>query len=278
MQLTIKHTLFGGSLQYYKHDSSSNNSPMSFAIFLPKQIKTRKLPVLYWLSGLTCTEENFMIKAGAARVAAELGIVLVSMDTSPRDLGIDGEEDSYDFGSGAGFYLNATQPKWSKHYNMCDYVTDELPQLIEKNFNVNDKKSISGHSMGGHGALTIALRNPNNYLSVSAFSPIVAPTQTTWGQKAFSGYLGNDRSDWVNYDSCELIKKSKAKLPILIDQGTDDEFLNEYLKPELFQNVCDKYNYPINLRYQQGYDHSYYFISSFIEDHLRFHANLLNNQ
>lgn len=278
MQLRSKFKQFGGSLEYYTHDSHANNAPMNFSVFLPDQIKNLKLPVLYWLSGLTCTDENFMVKAGAARMAAELGIVLVCMDTSPRNLGIEGEDDSYDFGSGAGFYLNATDPKWSKHYNMYDYVTDELPQLIGKHFNVNDNKSISGHSMGGHGALSIALRNPDKYSSISAFSPIVAPTQTPWGKKAFSGYLGNNVSEWAIYDSCELIKRSKQKLPILIDQGTNDEFLKEYLKPELFQNVCDEYNYPINLRYQEGYDHSYYFISSFIEEHLNFHANYLFNQ
>jgi len=275
MKLNNKFKQFGGSLEFYTHESSSNNAPMNFAIFLPEQIKSQKLPVLYWLSGLTCTEENFMIKAGAARMASKLGIVLVSMDTSPRNLGIDGEDESYDFGSGAGFYLNATDPKWSKHYNMYDYVSDELPNFIEENFNVNNIKGISGHSMGGHGALTIALKNPKKYLSVSAFSPIVAPTQTPWGQKAFEGYLGKSKNDWNMYDSCELIQLSKHRLPILIDQGTEDEFLNEYLKPELFQNVCSEINYPINLRFQEGYDHSYYFVSSFIEDHLSFHAEHL---
>ena len=275
IKLKNKFKQFNGSLEYYTHDSSANNAPMSFAIYLPEQIKTQKLPVLYWLSGLTCTEENFMVKAGAARMAAELGIVIVTMDTSPRNLGIEGEDNSYDFGSGAGFYLNATTPKWSKHYNMYDYVTDELPKLIEKHFNVNDKKSISGHSMGGHGALIIALKNPDKYFSVSAFSPIVAPSQSPWGQKALTGYLGKSVSDWAIYDSCELIKQSSKQLPVLIDQGTDDEFLTEHLKPELFQKICDEYNYPIDLRYQEGYDHSYYFISSFIEDHLKFHANQL---
>jgi len=276
MQLRSKFKQFGGSLEYYTHDSLVNNAPMTFSVFLPEQIKNTKLPVLYWLSGLTCTEENFMIKAGATRMAAELGLVIVCMDTSPRNLGIEGEDDSYDFGSGAGFYLNATDPKWSKHYNMYDYVTDELPELIQKHFNVNDKRSISGHSMGGHGAISIGLRNPKNYLSISAFSPIVAPTQTPWGQKAFSGYLGNNVDDWNKYDSCELIKKSKLTLPVLIDQGTDDEFLNEYLKPELFQNICEEYNYPIRLRYQHGYDHSYYFISTFIDEHLQFHSSHLH--
>ena len=275
IKLKSNYKMFGGSQEFYQHDSTVNQAPMSFSIYLPEQIKTQKLPVLYWLSGLTCTEENFMVKAGAARMAAELGIVIVTMDTSPRNLGIEGEDNSYDFGSGAGFYLNATTPKWSKHYNMYDYVTDELPKLIEKHFNVNDKKSISGHSMGGHGALIIALKNPDKYFSVSAFSPIVAPSQSPWGQKALTGYLGKSVSDWAIYDSCELIKQSSKQLPVLIDQGTDDEFLTEHLKPELFQKICDEYNYPIDLRYQEGYDHSYYFISSFIEDHLKFHANQL---
>lgn len=276
MQLTNKFKHFGGSLEFYTHDSISNNAPMSFAIFLPEKIKYTKLPVLYWLSGLTCTEENFMIKAGAAKLASELGLIIVSMDTSPRNLDIEGENESYDFGSGAGFYLNATQSKWSKHYNMYDYVTQELPNLIEKNFNVNTNKSISGHSMGGHGAISIALKNPNKYRSVSAFSPIVSPINSPWGQKAFTGYLGENEAKWKEYDSCELIKVSNNKQPILIDQGTDDEFLKDYLKPQLFETVCHEYSYPVNLRYQEGYDHSYYFVSTFIDDHLRYHAEYMH--
>jgi S-formylglutathione hydrolase len=275
MKLKNKFKQFNGSLEFYTHNSQANKAAMSFAVFLPQQIKNTQLPVLYWLSGLTCTEENFMIKAGATRMAAELGIVLVTMDTSPRNLGIEGEDDSYDFGSGAGFYLNATDPKWSKHYNMYDYITNELPKLIEKSFNVNSNKSIFGHSMGGHGALSIALKNPSDYLSVSAFSPIVAPSQTPWGRKAFKGYLGDNPSDWLSYDSCELVKKSSQRLPILIDQGTDDEFLKDQLQPELLKDICDQCDYPLKLRYQDGYDHSYYFISTFIDDHLKFHADYL---
>jgi S-formylglutathione hydrolase len=268
--------MFGGSQEFYKHESRVNNAPMTFAIFLPEQIKHKKLPVLYWLSGLTCTEENFVIKAGAQRMAAELGIVIVTMDTSPRDLGIEGEDDSYDFASGAGFYLNATEAKWSKNYNMYDYVTKELPEIIESNFNVNNNKSISGHSMGGHGALMIALRNPGKYQSVSAFSPIVAPTQNPWGQKAFTGYLGENESAWQQYDTCALVKTAQEKLPLLVDQGSNDEFLTEYLKPELLSAVCKEYNHPLNLRIQDGYDHSYYFIATFIEDHVKYHSGYLN--
>ena len=275
IKLKNKYKMFGGSQEFYQHDSKVNDAPMTFAVFLPPQIKDKKLPVLYWLSGLTCTEENFVIKAGAQRVAAQLGIVIVTMDTSPRNLGIDGEDDSYDFGSGAGFYVNATESKWSKHYNMYDYVTKELPEIIESNFNVNTNKSISGHSMGGHGALMIALRNPDAYQSVSAFSPIVAPSQTPWGQKALVGYLGEDKSLWKQYDTCELIKTAKVKKKLFIDQGTDDEFLEEYLQPERLQKVCDQYDYPLNLRLQKDYDHSYYFIATFIEEHLKYHFKFL---
>jgi len=275
IKLKNKYKLFGGSQEFYQHESQVNNATMTFAVYLPPQITDKKLPVLYWLSGLTCTEENFVIKAGAQRMAAKLGIVLVTMDTSPRDLGIEGENDSYDFGSGAGFYVNATVDKWAKHYNMYDYLTQELPEIIETNFNVNDKKSIFGHSMGGHGALMIALRNPKAYQSVSAFSPIVAPSQTPWGQKALAGYLGEDKGAWKNHDSCELVKTSNSKMPLFIDQGTNDEFLEEYLQPELLERVCKECNHPLNLRMQDGYDHSYYFIATFMEEHLHYHAQYL---
>jgi S-formylglutathione hydrolase len=276
IKLKSKYKMFGGSQEFYQHDSTVNHAPMSFSVYLPEEIKHKKLPVLYWLSGLTCTEENFVIKAGAQRIAAELGIVIVTMDTSPRDLDIEGEDDSYDFGSGAGFYLNATEDKWSKNYNMYDYITKELPEIIEANFNVNAKKSISGHSMGGHGALMIALKNPGQYQSVSAFSPIVAPTQNPWGQKAFTGYLGIDKSTWQQYDACELVKTAQEKLPLFVDQGSNDEFLTEYLKPELLSAVCQENNHPLNLRMQDGYDHSYYFIASFIEDHVKYHSGYLH--
>jgi S-formylglutathione hydrolase len=275
IKLKNKYKLFGGSQEFYQHDSQVNHAPMSFAVFLPEQIKHKKLPVLYWLSGLTCTEENFMLKAGAQKLAAELGMVLVSMDTSPRDLGIIGEDDNYYFGSGAGFYLNATQPLWRKHYNMYDYVSKELPQIIESNFNVTNKKSIFGHSMGGHGALILALTEVGQYQSVSAFAPIVNPSQVAWGQAVFSGYLGDNKEDWLQYDSSELLKKVSTRLPLFIDQGVDDEFLNTQLFPEQFAQLCDQYDHPIKLRMHQGYDHSYYFIASFIEDHLHYHYTQL---
>lgn len=276
MKLKNRYKHFAGATEYYTHDSQVNQAPMSFAVFLPEQIKNKKLPVLYWLSGLTCTEENFMIKAGAQRMAAKLGIVLVTMDTSPRDLGIEGEDDHYAFGSGAGFYINATADKWSKHYNMYDYVTKELPSIIENNFNVDSRKSIFGHSMGGHGALMVALKNPDEYMSASAFSPIVAPTQSMWGKIIFQGYLGDDRSQWQAYDSCELIKKCSNKIELLVDIGSDDEFLKEQLKPEQLQKVCEKYNHPLTLRMQEGYDHSYYFIASFVDEHINYHGKYLN--
>ncbi len=276
MQLKSRHTLHGGELSFHQHDSVSNQCPMSFAVYLPPLAKIQKVPALYFLSGLTCTEENFMIKSSAQRFAAEQGLALVTMDTSPRNLGIEGEDDSYDFGSGAGFYLNATTPAWAKNYRMYDYVVHELPNTIEANFAVSkQKRSIFGHSMGGHGALTIALKNPERYQSVSAFSPIVAPSQNPWGQKAFKGYLGDNSAQWAQYDTVELIKCIGHKMPLFIDQGTDDEFLTEYLQPDKLQTVCEQNNHPLNLRMQAGYDHSYYFISSFIQDHITYHANAL---
>jgi S-formylglutathione hydrolase len=276
IKLKNKYKLFGGSQEFYQHDSQVNNAPMTFAVFLPPQIKHKKLPVLYWLSGLTCTEENFMIKAGAQKIAAQLGIVIVTMDTSPRDLGVEGEDDHYAFGSGAGFYINATTDKWSKHYNMYDYVSKELPAIIESHFNVSGKKSSIGHSMGGHGALMIALKNPDQYMSVSAFSPIVAPTQSMWGKIIFKGYLGQDESQWLDYDSCELIKKCNKRIPLLVDIGSDDEYLTEQLKPQALQKVCEQYDHPLTLRIQPGYDHSYYFIATFIGEHLRYHGEYLH--
>lgn len=275
IKLNNKYKQFSGSLEFYSHESKVNQAPMNFAVYLPDQIEKKKLPVLYWLSGLTCTEENFMIKAGAQKLAAELGIVLVTMDTSPRNLGIEGEDENYYFGSGAGFYLNATQEPWSKHYNMYDYVTQELPEIIEANFNVNSNKSICGHSMGGHGALSIALKNPGLYKSASALSPIVAPMKSLWGESVCKGYLGDDKETWKQYDTCELIRVSENKIPLFVDQGTEDEFLKDQLKPELLQQVCEEYNHPLNLRMQQGYDHSYYFVATFINDHLRYHARFL---
>ena len=277
MKLKSKHKLHDGQLSFHQHRSKVNSCSMSFAVYLPPQAETEKVPVLYFLSGLTCTEENFMLTSGAQKYAAAHGIALVTMDTSPRNLGIAGEDDSYDFGAGAGFYLNATAEPWAKNYQMYDYVLQELPALINDNFPIQaDNQSIFGHSMGGHGALTIALKNPDKYKSVSAFSPIVAPTQNAWGIKAFSGYLGDDRSQWTQYDTVELIKSATHKMPLFIDQGTDDEFLSDYLQPEKLQAICEVNKHPLTLRMQAGYDHSYYFISSFVEDHIAYHAKHLN--
>lgn len=265
---------FGGWHKQYVHASEVLSCNMRFAIFLPPQAAAdHKVPVVYWLSGLTCTDENFMQKAGALRVAAELGFAIVAPDTSPRGEGVpDDAEGAYDFGLGAGFYLNATQEPWSKHYRMYDYIVSELPDLIEATFPVTGERAISGHSMGGHGALTIALKNTDRYRSVTAFSPIVNPIKCPWGQKAFTNYLGDNKADWQEYDACELIRKAATQLPILVDQGDNDDFLEKELKPENLVKAAEEAGYPITLRMQAGYDHSYYFISSFIEDHLRFHA------
>jgi S-formylglutathione hydrolase len=248
---------------------------MIFAIYLPPQAETQPVPLLWWLSGLTCTDENFMQKAGAQRLAAELGIAIICPDTSPRGVNLPGEDDSYDFGSGAGFYVNATQEPWSKHYRMYDYVTQELPALARELFPLTDRQAISGHSMGGHGALVLALRNPQSYVSVSAFAPIVNPVSCPWGQKAFAGYLGDDRDAWAAYDACELIRNGARTTELFIDQGESDNFLQEQLKPALLEQVCREQKHPLTLRYQPGYDHSYFFIASFIDEHLRFHAKHL---
>lgn len=275
------HKLYEGELQVWQHDSTSTNTVMTFSIYLPpKAIAQEKCPLLYWLSGLTCTEQNFIQKSGFAQFASEHNIIVVAPDTSPRGTDKNGKEvanvDSYDLGQGASFYVNATQQPWQKHFQMYDYVVDELPNLIENNFPVSDKRSIFGHSMGGHGALMIALRNSERYQSVSAFSPIIAPSQVPWGQKAFNAYLGADKSNWKAYDTLQLISQpTTKKLPILIDQGTADEFLAEQLKPELLEQVARQADYPLTLRLQVGYDHSYYFIASFIEEHLAFHAKFL---
>lgn len=276
MERVSANRMFGGSQEVWTHRSKACDCDMTFGIFLPPQVETGKMPVLYWLSGLTCTHENFTTKAGAQRVAAELGIALVMPDTSPRGVNLPGEEDSYDFGSGAGFYLNATHAPWDKHYNMYDYVVDELPALVNVNFTVDPGRvSIAGHSMGGHGALTIALKNRDRYRSVSAFSPIVAPLQCPWGKKALFGYVDGGEEAWREYDATELVQRQQFPGEILIDQGTADDFLEEQLKPELFAKACAESGQELQLRMQDGYDHSYYFIASFIEDHLRFHAREL---
>jgi len=274
-ELISSNKSFGGWLKRYKHVSASTKTEMIFAIYLPPQAQNGPVPVLYWLSGLTCTDENFTQKAGAQRMAAELGMAIVCPDTSPRGTDFPGEHDSYDFGSAAGFYVTATNPPWNENYNMYDYVVSELPNLIEAHFPVTDKRAISGHSMGGHGAIICALKNPGRYQSLSAFAPISNPVNCPWGEKAFSGYLGDDKEAWKAWDSCELVENASEKLPMLVDQGEGDDFLKEQLKPEALKAAFDKAGYPIEHRIQPGYDHSYFFIASFIEDHLKHHAKAL---
>lgn len=272
--------VFDGWHKQYIHQSSTLNCEMRFAIYLPLEATEDKpVPVLYWLSGLTCTDENFMQKAGAFKKAAELGIAIVAPDTSPRGEGVpDDPEGSYDFGLGAGFYLNATQEPWQEHYQMYSYIVDELQQLIEANFPVSKRKAISGHSMGGHGALTIGIKNPTAYSSISAFSPICHPMAVPWGQKAFRNYLGEDKSKWLQYDAVELMKTHLVTAPILVDQGNADSFLTEQLKPETLQSAAIEAKANLTLRIQPGYDHSYYFIQTFIDDHLEFHAKYLKTE
>lgn len=270
---------FGGWQRQYNHYSETLGCSMRFAVYLPPQVEQgehgepgKKVPVLYWLSGLTCSDENFMQKAGAHRIAAELGVAIVAPDTSPRGEDVqDDPEGAYDLGLGAGFYINATEEPWAKHYRMYDYIVNELPQLVQQEFPVTDRWSISGHSMGGHGALMIGLKNPQQFCSVSAFSPICNPMQVPWGQKAFANYLGEDREAWRQYDSCELIKKARSVPPILVDQGSEDQFLAEQLQPEQLVRAVASSGLNFELRMQPGYDHSYYFIASFIEEHMRFH-------
>ncbi|WP_323001417.1 S-formylglutathione hydrolase [Denitromonas sp.] len=268
---------FGGWHKRYRHRAASLGCDMVFAVYLPPQAESgQRLPVVYWLSGLTCTDENFMQKAGAQRVAAELGLIIVAPDTSPRGEGVPGDPDGgWDFGLGAGFYVNATEAPWAQHYRMYDYVVDELPALVEANFPASDRRGIIGHSMGGHGALICALKNPGRYQSVSAFSPICHPMDCPWGEKAFSRYLGADRSAWRAWDATELIIDAPERLPILIDQGEADGFLAEQLKPEALQAAAEAAGHPLTLRLQPGYDHSYYFIASFIESHLQYHAQAM---
>ncbi|MET0987396.1 MAG: S-formylglutathione hydrolase [Steroidobacteraceae bacterium] len=276
-----KHRCFGGTVGFYKHASQVNHCTMKFAVFTPPQAEHARVPVLYYLAGLTCTEETFMIKAGAQRHAAEIGIMLVAPDTSPRGVSLPADSDSWDFGVGAGFYVDATEQPWARHYRMYSYVTSELPTLIDAHFPADRaRQGIFGHSMGGHGALTIGLKNPGHrYRSISAFAPIVAPKQVPWGQKAFAGYLGADRGQWDAYDATMLMrgsKDAKNRAPILVDQGTADQFLEVQLRPELLEQAARDVGYPLTLRRQPGYDHGYYFISTFIEDHLRHHARILN--
>ncbi|WP_145531738.1 S-formylglutathione hydrolase [Yersinia kristensenii] len=275
LELLEEHRMFGGWQQRYRHAASSLNCNMTFSIYLPPPRDDNPPPVLYWLSGLTCNDENFTLKAGAQRIAAELGLVLVMPDTSPRGDNVP-NDDGYDLGQGAGFYLNATQAPWSEHFHMYDYISQELPALIGQHFSVSARQSICGHSMGGHGALMLALRNPQRYQSASAFAPIVNPCQVPWGRKAFSAYLGADESQWLQYDSCHLLTHAKTQLPMLVDQGDGDQFLADQLQPAKLAELARQRDWPLTLRIQPGYDHSYFTIATFIEDHLRFHAEYLH--
>lgn len=278
LENTLRKESFGGIQGVYKHDSTCCGGPMEFGVYVPPG--EGPFPVVYYLSGLTCTWANFTEKAGAQRVASELGLILVTPDTSPRaaeEERFDGEDESYDFGSGAGFYVDATRAPWSKRYKMYTYVTKELPGIIDSNFPTKgpSHRSVFGHSMGGHGALVLGLREPTAWKSISAFSPICAPSRVPWGKKAFAGYLGDDKNTWEAYDACELVRKQQHPAPILIDQGEDDNFLSEQLRPELFEATCKAADQAVTLRMHDGYDHSYYFIATFVEDHLRHHAKYL---
>lgn len=272
-----EHRCFDGIQGVYCHESQTTRGAMKFSVYQPPQAAQGAVPVLYYLAGLTCTEETFMIKAGAQQLAAELGLMLVAPDVSPRETGFDGATGDWEFGEGAGFYLDATQTPWSQRFCMHAYVVEELPVLIEANFPAkSNRRGIFGHSMGGHGALTIALKHADRYHSVSAFAPIVAPSRVPWGLKALSRYLGEDRHTWTLYDACELITSGhRFHSTILIDQGDADRFLDEQLRPDLFRDACTKAGQPLRLRIQPGYDHSYWFIQSFISDHLRHHATAL---
>ncbi len=265
---------FGGWQDVYSHRAETLGCDMTVGVYFPPQAADGPCPVLYWLSGLTCNEQNFITKAGAQRYAAEHGIILVAPDTSPRGDDI-ADAPGYDLGKGAGFYVNATQAPWAAHYRMYDYIVDELPAWVESDPAASNVRAISGHSMGGHGALTIALKNPGRYRSVSAFSPIVAPGQVPWGEKAFAAYLGDDRETWKQHDAVELVKSAQEKLPLLVDQGDADEFLATQLRLELLQAACEAADHPLQLRMQPGYDHSYYFIASFIGDHIAHHAKAM---
>ncbi|MFO7305592.1 MAG: S-formylglutathione hydrolase [Gammaproteobacteria bacterium] len=276
LNLISEHRCFGGTQRFYAHESRECRSEMRFSVYIPPQAEKRRVPVLYYLAGLTCTEETFMIKAGAQRLAAELGIMLVAPDTSPRKTRYPGDDESWDFGLAAGFYVDATEEPWSQSYRMYSYVTRELPELVNSlGVALEDRQSIFGHSMGGHGALVIALRNRDKYRSVSAFAPISAPMQCPWGQKAFTGYLGPNREAWRAYDASELLAAERYHDTILVDQGTADKFLTEQLKPELLEEACRKSGTQLTLRRQEGYDHGYYFISTFIADHMKHHAERL---
>lgn len=276
IELEQLHHCHGGRQGFYRHRSGECGGEMHFSVYLPPHRAGDRLPVLYYLSGLTCGPDVFPIKAGAQRLAAELGLVLVVPDTSPRDTDIEGATEDWDFGEGAGFFLDATEAPWSNRFRMYSYVTRELPELIEQEFPVDsDRCGIFGHSMGGHGALVIGLRNPRRYRSISAFAPIVAPSQVPWGHKALPRYLGENRETWARYDACELVRRQPFDGTLLVDQGLEDPFLAEQLKPELFEAACAEASQSLELRRHAGYDHGYYFIQTFIEDHLRHHADAL---
>jgi S-formylglutathione hydrolase len=277
LETLSEHASFGGVQGFYRHASSTIGLPMRFGVYRPPQaIAGANVPALVWLAGLTCTEETFAIKAGAQRVAAELGLMLVTPDTSPRDTGVDGADASWDFGNGAGFYLDATQPPWAARWRMESYVTQELPALLAAHFPWRrERLGLFGHSMGGHGALTLALRHPGAYRSVSAFAPVAAPMQCPWGVQAFTRYLGDDRATWNAHDATELVKAGARVPALLVDQGLADKFLAEQLHVDRFEAACREAGQPLTLRRHAGYDHGYFFIASFIEDHLRFHASAL---
>lgn len=272
LETRVQHTCFDGAQGFYQHHSEIIGLPMRFSVYEPPLARQQRVPVLFFLAGLTCTEETFMIKAGAQRYAAELGLMLVSMDTSPRDTGITGEADDWEIGAGAGFYLDATEPPWSKYFHMESYVTQELRHVILSKFPADpERMGIFGHSMGGHGALTLALRHPGLYQSVSAFAPIAAPINCLWGQKAFSRYLGESTDSWQKHDATALIESGHPLPTLLIDQGLNDPFLAEQLHPDYLETACQKAGQPLLLRRHAGYDHSYFFISTFIRDHLQHH-------
>ncbi|MGI9371729.1 MAG: S-formylglutathione hydrolase [Hyphomicrobiales bacterium] len=277
VNITDEHVCFQGKQLQFTHESLVNACQMTCSIYLPAEAETAQVPVVWWLSGLTCTDQNFVTKAGAQQFAAQYGLAVIAPDTSPRGDDVpDDAEGAYDFGLGAGFYVNATEDPWSRNYNMYSYLTEELPKLVEENFAIDmTKQGIFGHSMGGHGALTIGLKNPEKFRSISAFAPIVSPLNCPWGEKALSGYLGNDRKSWKQYDACALIENAQDKRQLLVDFGDADGFLEEQLKPQLLEEACKNAGRPLNLRMQSGYDHSYYFMATFMGDHMRHHANAL---
>jgi S-formylglutathione hydrolase len=272
LETLSEHRSFGGVQGYYRHFSTACHAPMQFSVYAPPQASARRVPVLFYLAGLTCTEETFAIKAGAQRVAAELGLMLVAPDTSPRHTGIAGEAADWEFGAGAGFYVDATVAPWSRHWRMFSYVTEELPAIVRARFAAAQAQGIFGHSMGGHGALVCALRRPQLYRSLSALAPICAPSQVPWGRKAFTGYLGADPKAWSGYDAAQLLRTASWPRPLLVDQGLADRFLGEQLRPELLEEAARASGTPLELRRHAGYDHGYFFIATFVEDHVRHHA------